>query len=173
MINYNFGVGLDTIGPELLEEMREWRNDPKIRDWCRQSGLISPRDQERWYLNQNDDKSIQMFSIIEQGKQDVIGICGLTSIDLISRRAEFSLYIAPKFQGFKLGYPALKTLVKYGFNDLGLNSIWGESFDGNHAMTMFLAIGFKQEGTRREFYYKNGRFIDAHLFSILRDEFFE
>lgn len=173
MINYNFGVGLDAIGPELLDDLREWRNDPRIRNWCRQTGLISPRDQERWYLWQNDDKNTQMFSIIEQGKQDVVGVCGLTSIDYICRRAEFSLYIAPKFQGFKLGYCALKTLVKYGFNDLGLNSIWGESFDGNSAMNMFVQVGFKHEGTRREFYYKNGKFLDAQLFSILRHEFNE
>lgn len=166
-------MSLDTIGPELIEEMREWRNDPRIRDWCRQVGLITPRDQEKWYIAQNDDKSIRMFSIIEPTKQDVIGICGLTSIDMISRRAEFSIYVAPKFQGFGFGYMALKTLVKFGFLELGLNSIWGESFDGNKAMTMFQRIGFQHEGTRRQFYFKNGQFLDAQLFSILRHEFIE
>jgi len=171
MIDFNFGVGLDTIGPELMDDLREWRNDPRIFSWCRQQGLITQRDQERWYLWQNDDKATNMFAIVEPVKRMVIGVCGLTSIDLVSRRAEFSLYIAPNSQGLGYGQNALVTLCKYGFNNLGLNSIWGESFDKNPAMTMFKRVGFKEEGTRRQFYFKDGKFIDAHLFSLLRSEF--
>lgn len=171
MINFGFGVTLDAICPEMDETLREWRNDPNVRNWCRQVGLISPRDQERWMITQNDDKSMQMFAIHEPTTSNLVGVCGLTSIDLISRRAEFSLYIGTNKQGFGFGQMALKTLCKFGFDELGLNSIWGESFQGNPAMTMFKRIGFKEEGVRRQFYFKNGRFLDAHLFSILRSEF--
>ena len=171
MIDFGFGVGLDAIGPELMDELREWRNDHRIRSWCRQTGLITVMDQERWFRWQNDDKATNMFAIIEPSKGAVIGVCGLTSIDFISRRAEFSLYIAPNKQGMGYGQHALQTLCKYGFYELGLNSIWGESFDKNPAMTMFKRVGFKEEGTRRQFYFKDGKFIDAHLFSLLRSEF--
>ena len=171
MISFGYGVALDAIGHELMDDLREWRNDPRIRDWCRQVGLITPRDQERWYLWQNDDKATHMFAVVEQGNGIVIGVCGLTSIDLIARRAEFSLYIAPNHQGLGYGYSALRTLCKYGFSELGLNSIWGESFAGNPALTLFKRIGFVLEGTRRQFYFKGGKFIDAQLVSMLKHEF--
>lgn len=171
MINFGFGAALDAICPEMAEELRDWRNDSRIRQWCRQTSLISPRDQDRWMATQNDDKTIQMFAVIDPSSGVMVGVCGLTSIDLISRRAEFSLYIAPNKQGLGFGQMALKTLVKFGFDELGLNSIWGESFEGNPAMTMFKRVGFKLEGVRRQFYFKQGRFIDAHLFSILKSEF--
>ena len=54
-----------------------------------------------------------------------------------------------------------------------LNVIWGETFEGNHAYDMFLKLGMKHEGTRRQFYFKEGKHIDAHLVSITRQEFME
>lgn len=99
-----------------------------------------------------------------------IGVCGLTSIDMEARKAEFSLYIGPEHQGKGYGSEALKLLLYHGFLNLGLNQIWGETFDKNPAAKMFEELGFKKDGTRRQFYMKSGKLIDCHLYSILRDE---
>lgn len=99
------------------------------------------------------------------------GVVGLTDIDYVNSRAEFSCYVDPDLQGRGLGRAALLALFKHGFEDLGLNSIWGESFDGNPALKLFESLGMKKDGIRRNFYYRGGRFIDAHLISITRDEF--
>lgn len=110
-----------------------------------------------------------MYEILFFG-QGPTGVCGLTSIDRVNQRAEFSLYIAPGDQGQGVGEKALKTLCKHGFNNLNLNSIWGESYVGNPAIHMFEKIGFKPEGKRRQHYFRDGKFIDAHIFSLLRSE---
>jgi hypothetical protein len=81
------------------------------------------------------------------------------------------LYIGPEHQGQGLGEAALQALCDHGFNVLNLNSIWGEAFDGNPAIKMFERVGFKPEGRRRQFYFREGRYIDAILFSLLRDEY--
>lgn len=101
----------------------------------------------------------------------LVGVCGLTSIDWINRRAEFSLYLGPEHQGQGLGEAALRALCAHGFNVLNLNCIWGEAFDGNPAIKMFERVGFKEEGRRRQFYYREGKYIDAVLFSLLRSEY--
>lgn len=168
MIDYGIGVALGAIDPRLSETMRAWRNDYRVRSWCRQTGLISEYDQEKWIKAQNDDKSIRMFTVWGDGVP--VGICGLTSIDLINRRAEFSLYISPNEHGRGFGYKALKTLCNFGFVELGLNSIWGESFETNPAIEMFTRLGFVKEGVRRQFYFKGGRFINAVLVSLQRSE---
>lgn len=171
MIDYGFGVSLDIVSEENLEKIRSWRNNPKVWRWCRQNDLIYPENQTRWYEWQRDDLNTRMY-LIESGGQ-VVGICGLTNIDFVSRRAEFSLYIAPEFQGKKFSKNSLKTLFSYGFNELGLKSIWGETFDDNKARHIFKALGMKEDGIRREFYFKDGRFCDAILFSMIDTEFFE
>lgn len=156
---------------ELLDIyiLRQWRNNPKIWKWCRQYDLISEVDQERWFEKQASDPSISMYGVCDQHGH-LIGVCGFTSIDLINRRAEFSLYIAPDKHGNGYGKKALLALFSHGFMNFGLNCIWGETFENNPAINLFESIGMKQEGTRRDFYYRDGHFIGAHLYSLLRPE---
>lgn len=166
MIDYGYGVRLDTINDYDLNEMRAWRNDKRIWKWCRQPDLIPWRDHKAWF----DGNTEKMYAIRLCRATEIIGICGLTSIDTIARRAEFSLYIGPEH--WRKGYArkALKTLFRHGFDNLNLNLIWGETFDGNPAYDLFISLGMKPEGLRREFYFKDGKYIDAHLLSIKRDE---
>ena len=162
----NEAVALYPLDSAYIDKLRAWRNHPDVRRWCRQYKLISDRDQAQWFQRQNDDNSIEMLAVAFNEK--IVGVCGLTDIDLINRRAEFSLYIAPEFQKNGYGRSALKTLLWHGFNDLGLNRIWGETFDGNPAMDLFTQMGFVAEGTRKEHYYRDGNFIDCHLISCGR-----
>jgi RimJ/RimL family protein N-acetyltransferase len=91
----------------------------------------------------------------------------------VNQRAEFSLYIDPNFHKRGFGAAALRTLLSHGFMNQNLNVIWGETFEGNPAYDMFLKLGMKHEGTRRQFYYNEGNFIDAHLVSITKQEYRE
>ena len=174
MIDSQFGVYLGPLKLDNLSIYQSWRNDPDIYRWCRQTSVINDAQQVEWYDRVSGDPAIKMFEIILIGSVlDPVGVCGLTSIDHVNQRAEFSLYIGPEYAGSGYGESALKTLLSHGFNDLNLNLIWGESFDGNPAIKMFAKVGFVQEGTRRKFYFKQGNFIDAHLFSITKNEFTE
>jgi RimJ/RimL family protein N-acetyltransferase len=153
---------------------REWRNDPSIMQYCRQNELISEAKQEAWEKRILDDPSIKMFTI-ESDDPEInripLGVCGFTSISMIHRHAEFSLYIAPEFNGKGYGREALLELLKYGFHNLGLNRTWGEVFEGNPALSMFLSVGFEKEGRCRQSYFKSGKFIDSTIISILRSEY--
>lgn len=168
MIDYGLDIALGPISPSMADTMRDWRNDIRIRSWCRQIGVLSEFDQDRWMQAQSNDKTLRMFSV--HHNRDFVGVAGLTSIDMVNRRAEFSLYIGPNSHGLGFGKRALRTLCRFGFEELGLNSIWGESFEGNPAIKMFYDVGFVKEGVRRQFYFKGGMFIDAVLVSIQRHE---
>lgn len=163
---------MTTLGPldsSHLEKIRSWRNDIRVRKWCRQHSFISDIDQSRWFERVSNDPTIKMFGVY--AGSEIVGVCGLTSIDLVNRRAEFSLYIGPEHHGNGYGTLALVALFSHGFHNWGLNTIWGESFDDNPAMKTFEKIGMKKDGIRRQFYFRDGKFINAHLYSITRDEF--
>lgn len=149
-----------------------WRNDPEIWKWCRQYTLIGPRQQEKWLESIEDDPSIKMFGIYYY-PGNFIGTCGFTSIDKHNQNAEFSLFLAPKHQGKGYGEKALCTLFEHGFRDHNFHRIWGETFDGNPASEMFEKCGLKFEGTLRDSYYRNGEFIDSHIYSSIRKEWFD
>jgi RimJ/RimL family protein N-acetyltransferase len=168
VIDFGEGITLHALTREGIQQAREWRNDPSIWKWCRQNDAISDVAHERWFERQAQDQSIKMYWIMAGEYR--VGVCGLTSIDRDNRRAEFSLYISPREQGLGYARAALRTLLHHAFRNLGLHVVWGESFDGNPAIRLFLKLGFQPEGTRREFYFRDGKFIDAHLFSVTEDE---
>lgn len=168
MIDFGYHVKLEDIQRSDLPLLRNWRNKREIWRWCRQHDLIRESDHEAWFDGISRDKSIRMYLVIGDG--DTIGVAGLTSIDHVNSRAEFSLYIAPEFQRTGYGKMALQTLLSHGFYNLNLNLIWGESFESNPAGKMFLSLGFTCEGFRRQFYFRDGEYINAAMFSITRNE---
>lgn len=147
----------------------DMRNDPAVYEWCRQYAPLHWKRHEEWYEWQAKDPHTEMFVI--ETFQEVVGCCGLTSIDLMNSRAEFSLYIGKQYQGRGYGKEALRALFNFGFNTLGLNSIFGETFEGNPAAKMFEAIGMEKEGVRRDYYRRAGRFIGATLYSLRASDF--
>lgn len=167
MIDFGLGVGLTAPTQKDKDNFFVWRNDPRIWTWCRQNAPLALSQHQAYWYSVEASQTEKLFAI--KAQDQTVGCAGLTSIDLVNSRAEFSLYIGPSFQRRGHAKTALKTLLNYGFGFLGLNSIWGETFKGNPALRMFLDIGFIKEGTRKQFYLRNGQFIDAHLVSILRE----
>jgi RimJ/RimL family protein N-acetyltransferase len=172
MIDFGFGIELGRIHKDShIDLIYKWRNNYKnIWKWCRQSDILEPIKHEKWFETISADPTIEMYGIYDG---HLIGVCGLTDINRLVQRAEFSLYIAPEYQGKGHAQPALQTLFSHGFMNHNLNLIWGETFEGNHAQEIFIKIGMKYEGTRRQFYFKEGKHIDAHLISMTRQEFEE
>lgn len=169
MISYGYGVEFLPLQEEFNDLYRKYRNDFAVRRWCRQVGLIDSIQQDDWFIRVSQDPTIQMFHV--QDKNAFVGVAGLTSIDMVNLRAEFSLWVKPGVHKKGYGEKALKTLFQYGFDELGLHIIWGETFEGNPAAGLFERLGMVPEGVRRDFYYKQGKFINAILYSIKDEEF--
>lgn len=178
MIDYGFGVTLDRLSEADLKFIFSCRNEPEVFKWCRQNAPLHWKNHVEWFEWQRKDSSTEMFGVwasvhcedptIDQRLTEkvLVGVCGLTGIDKVNGRAEFSLYISPNHWNRGFGQGALKTLFGWGFRALRLNRIWGETFDGNGAASLFSKLGMEHEGTRLEAYYRDGDFINAHLYSI-------
>lgn len=171
MIDFGYGIHLSDVRESNLSKLKEARNDTQIREWCRQFSLISDFDQDKWYERINTDPSIQMFEIIKN--HALVGVCGFTSIDRVNQNAEFSLYLFPKQLGKGYSKPVLQTLFSHGFCDQNFHRIWGETFEGNHAKSIFDKIGMIYEGENKDAYFKNGKFISSNRYRMLREDFFE
>lgn len=167
-------VALRELNTTDSEQARQWRNYPEIWRWCRQNDFISDLQQRDWFQRQHQDPTIRMYGVTaanNEGKHVLVGVCGLTDIDFANSRAEFSLYIAPPLQRKGIGRAALTALLTHGFDNLGLNQIWGEVFAENRAGNLFESLGFKVDGKRRQYYFKDGKRIDTTLISMLSSEF--
>lgn len=159
-----------TLSPFISQSRQlRWRNSPEVNAWTRQNGFINHDDMERWLQRIATDPTIKMFGI-ESEADGIVGTAGLTSIDLIHGKAEFSLLIGPEYHRKGYGKAALIELLKYAFKNYQLNVVFGESFEGNPAIPLFQKLGFQLEGKLRKRYFKNGTLIDSYMLSILREE---
>lgn len=179
MIDFGYGIQLDTLDKAPMA--RDWRNQKDIYQNCRQVGLITEANQKKW-LETGDVQN--MFAVIQsdydamrrkEGYIMCIGVAGLCSVHNTHRTAEISLYIAEEYHGkiaTNTASAIIKTIAAYAFEDLNLNRIFGETFATNTIELLNLQeLGFITEGTLRETYYKDGRYINSVIQSLLRSEY--
>jgi len=158
------------LSPELPHEQLKWRNDARIWRWCRQNHIITRAQQMEWLDRIEMDPAIQMFGI-DSSKAGLVGTCGLTGINTYHRTAEFSLFIGPEYHGHGYSRPSLVLLLDYGFNRMNLKCIYGEVIAGNPALSLFLSVGFREEGIHHCRYFKHGKYHDAVSISITDGEY--
>ena len=121
-------IKLIKVERENIEQLRKWRNNPKLRKYFREHREINKENQIKWYENTvlNDSTSYN-FEIRDKSLNKLIGHCGLHYINWIMRTGEFGIYIGDDdYRNGGFGSDALRTLIKYGFEDLNLNRIWCE-----------------------------------------------
>ena len=104
----------------------------------------------------------------EDGK--LIGTINLR-VDDENHSAETSYIVAPDHWNRGVMTEVLKRIMEFGFETLKINRIAAEFFRGNEASRRVMEkCGMKVEGTARQMYYKNGRYIDSTWCSILRED---
>jgi len=166
LIDYGYGISLSAVKQSDLELIRHYRNLPELNRWFRQSTDLSQWENLNYWQNVWSGQAHKFFQVMTK-EEKFVGVAGLCYIDRQNSRAEFSLWIRPEYQSQGFGVAALKTLFDHGFDDLNLHLIYGETFDGNPALDIFVKkLGMRYDGCRQEFYFKRGKYIDAHVISI-------
>lgn len=148
-----------------------WRNNiTLVKSLGSPFRYISPEIDEKWYGTYLENRSTQIrLAIVPESCSNLVGLVSLTSIDWVYRSAEFSICLGdPDFCGQGLGMHVSTRVIEHGFNDYGLNRIWlSVNTDNSRALRLYSKLGFVQEGTLRQSIFKNGKFCDAILMSLL------
>lgn len=168
------------IDRDDLPTFVKWINDPEVRQ-----GIYLPfsmADEEDWFDRMRalpadeHNLAIEVCEPAEgEGKDSwkMIGSCGFFKLDGRNRSSEFGIMIGDKSYWNKgLGTEAVHLLVQHGFNTLNLNRIYLRVFENNpRAIRAYEKAGFTHEGRLRQAEFKDGKYIDLLVMSILEDEF--
>ena len=84
------------------------------------------------------------------------------------------IYIAdPAIRGQGLGEEALRAALKLAFEEMRRERVTLDHFAENEiASKLYLKAGFHYEGVMRHGGKKDGMYVDLHLMSMLREEYF-
>jgi len=159
----------------------KWINDPEVRQGI---GIYLPyamADEADWFdmmrkrpIDEHN-LAIEVKGITTQGDESwtLIGSCGFFNLDQRNRSSEFGIMIGDKNywnQGF--GTEAVRLLCQHGFNTLNLNRIYLRVLESNpRAIHAYEKAGFAHEGRQRQAEFRDGKYINMLVMSMLKDEY--
>ncbi len=165
-----------------LPTFLKWINDPEVRQGISIYLPFSMADEEDWFEGMRKhpadehNLAIEVHEPDEEGGKEnwkMIGSCGFFNLDGRNRSSEFGIMIGDKSYWNKgFGTEAVRLLVQHGFNTLNLNRIYLRVLENNpRAIRAYEKAGFTHEGRQRQAEFKDGRYIDLLMMSMMKDEF--
>lgn len=164
---------LSPISEEDADLFATWLNDLDITRNLTISHVQLSYLKEKQILGEMIKRGDQVFSIVLNDNDRLIGNCSLNSIDHLDRKAELGIFIGDKNAWSKgYGQEAMQLLLDYGFNILNLHNIYLRVFSHNKkAIHSYERIGFKHAGRLRETNIIGGKMHDELFMDILESEF--
>lgn len=165
-----------------LPAFLKWINDPEVRYGLGLFLPLSMDDEQEWFervrARPPDERNLvieirQSPGEVGEPSWKMIGNLGFFNLDNRNRSAELGIIIGDKDcwnQGY--GTEAVGLLLKHGFNTLNLNRIYLLVLETNpRAIRAYEKAGFSHEGRQRQAEFRDGKYLDLLVMSILKDEF--
>jgi len=161
----------------LKEQYLNWLNDVDVVQTIVSPELMQKKDMDyieksfhRFMQEKTKGFFIKYFSSPANGI--FVGTVKIDKINDVNKSGEFGIMIGEKeFWGRNIGEKACRILIKYAFDELKLNRIWGGTDENNIAMQrIFTKCGFQIEGRIRQVIFNNGKYSDNIQFSLLKSD---
>lgn len=159
-----------------LESFAEWESKPDVPEFLYETDERTYEEEVTNFVLFSRDKTKELYTILLKPDMKPIGRLSLVDInhDLDSCNIA-RLYIAdPELRGKGYGGEAMRLIVEYAFIQLHMERVTAYHIgEGDAVGELAKDIGFKEEGTLRHAGKIEGRYIDLHLLSLLRAEYYD
>lgn len=159
-----------------IEAINKWRNDPElIASLGAPFRYINLIVDEEWFDSYMNNRNTQVRCSIVDEDDAIIGLVSLINIDYMNQSCVFHIMIGNgENQGKGAGTYATKEMLNHAFNNLNIHRVeLNVLADNMRAIHLYEKVGFIKEGTRRQCDFKNGKFVDMLMYSVLREEYLE
>jgi len=157
------------------EDMYEYSRDPEVARhvlWDAHRSIHQTREYIRYLLRQYRNAAPSTFAIALRDSGKVVGTIGFMWVQTDNRSAEVGYSLSRAYWNQGLMSEALRAVVEFGFEKLGLNRIEAQHECDNPASGRVMQhAGMCHEGTLRQRIYNKGRYVDVDLYAILRSDF--
>jgi RimJ/RimL family protein N-acetyltransferase len=151
-----------------------WREDTRFLRLWNSDPLVGRSEAKilEWIDEANRPTTGMAFAIRLHQEEDLIGIVGLDEIEWPNRVASLGIGIGdPDHWGKRYGTDATRLMIDYAFNELNLHRLQLTVFEFNaRAIALYEKMGFRKEGTFRQFMERDNKRYDMLLYGLLRSE---
>jgi RimJ/RimL family protein N-acetyltransferase len=171
---YGKYVTLRAIEPEDLPWLQQWSNDPEIQymlgGWHFPSSSLV---MEKWLNNLQSDHLNQRFAIVSK-QGELIGTTNLVNINWKDRNAFTGIVLSPEARGKGYGTDTVLAIMRYAFEELAFERLDTTIIEYNEpSYRMYTkSCSWKEEGRKKNYYWRKNRFWDQIIVGINRDDYF-
>ena len=124
------------------------------------------------YIGSYEKEDYYRWAIIDKETNECIGQIAYFLVDNKNNFAEIEYCIGSAFQCKGLATEATKAVIAFGFDKMNLHKVQICTKTINPASKRVIEkCGLTYEGTLRDYFYMNGRYVGRLYFSILKDEY--
>lgn len=110
------------------------------------------------------------WAIVLKDTMEFIGTCGFHSIEEENWKAEIGYELHPDYWSQGIMTEVIKTVVEYGFHEIGLNRIEALYDPRNLASAKVLEKNrFEYEGLLKKRFFEKGKFVDGAISAIIKE----
>jgi RimJ/RimL family protein N-acetyltransferase len=167
-------VVLRAIDATDLVQLNAWANDPELAQlegsWHFPSSMEFHR---RWFEGLQHDDLNKRFAI-DAPDLGLIGLASLMAIDWKNGHATHGMMLGDKeTRGKGYGTDTVMAVTRYAFEELRLERLDTTIIEYNAASLHVYCrkCGWKEEGRRRRWFFRAGRYWDQVLAGITREDY--
>ena len=154
-----------------LPTLRAMRNDPSTWRMLRSVEHVTEERQAAWFAGLQKDSS-RAYYVVEDANGGFVGMIRTTDLDRLNRSVCVGADVAPALRGQGWGKAIYSMLLKWLFDYQGTHRVWLCVMDYNVAgRSLYEKVGFKVEGCHRDAFFRDGRWVNEIVMSILEDEY--
>lgn len=164
-------IVLRVIEPADLGVLRESRNEQSTWANLTDISLITEADQRRWY--ETLESRGRKYFIAEGFPQRYpVGMVRMDEIDTTNRSIRVGCDVFPWKRGQGYGSKTFAAVLKYAFDYLNMHRVWLAVIESNGiARHVYEKHGLREEGRYRDAIFRDGRYVDYLVMSILEHEY--
>ena len=155
--------------------LKNWVSDPEIQSLLSEPVYSTKQEVAellKKYIESYDKPDYYRWAIVLKETNECIGQIAFFLIDNKNHFGEIEYCIGKEFQRKGLATECTEALIDFGFEKIQLNKIQiCHKANNTPSKRVIEKCGFKYEGTLRDFFYMDGKYIDRLYSSILREEY--
>ena len=159
------------------EDMFEYARRPSVTQYLTWNPHTDPAETREYltYVGQRyRTGDFYDWAVVDRESGHMIGTCGFTSFNCPHDTAEIGYVLNPTYQGKGLATEAVRRLLDFGFDELGLHRIEAHFMEGNDASRRLMErVGMTFEGFSRESMKIKGKYRTIGTCAVLHGEYGE